>query len=203
MQDDDLDDDDGVDAAEDDEATDDEELMMPALPSRPQFARKLAVWSGAHDFVQSILVMAGGLIVSGGDSGVVRMHRVGTHGNMDEPPVSLQGHAGAVMCLDAPSSDQASTPPSSLFSGSVDHRVCKWDLSAGATRTATLEGHARSVHCLTLGYDGPSGSASDVLFTGSRDHTIKIWDLRTSARPLCNTYPHAQAFVDCPPMTHP
>jgi len=163
---------------------------MLAMPARPHFARYVASWSGAHDFVQSILVMPGGLVVSGGDSGVMRLHLVGERTEPRGMPTSLYGHTGAVMCLDAQRSGpwsldgrpaEMSYPPTALFSGSVDHHACKWDLQAGAVRTATLEGHSRSVHCLTLGYEGPYAGCADVLFTGSRDHTIKLWDLRTNA----------------------
>ena len=156
----------------------------PMPPPRPHFARKVACWTGAHDFVQSILMLAGGVVVSGGDSGFVRLHRIGEH---DEAPISLHGHSGAVMCLDAPCTDPggggaADAPASStIFSGSVDHTVGKWDIGAGGVRTATLEGHARSVHCLALGHGSGASAGDNILLTGSRDHTIKVWDLRTHA----------------------
>ena len=46
---------------------------------RPRFAKKLETWVGAHDFVQSILMLSGGQVVSGGDGGLVKVHSVGVH----------------------------------------------------------------------------------------------------------------------------
>ena len=154
---------------------------------RPHFARKVVCWHSAHDFVQSVLVIGAGagcdspLVVSGGDSGFARIHKV--NAPLEQPSISLAGHTGAVMCLDAPrgpsrgGANAPCLPTGTLFSGSVDHTAVRWDLAAGGIATAKLIGHARSVHCLTLGEGSALGS--NVLFTGSRDHTIKMWDLRT------------------------
>ena len=166
----------------------------PAGPQarRPHFERKVAEWRGCHDFVQSILLMPGGVVVSGGDSGRVVVNRLDPAGRA--PPAAdgagergatttLGHHQGAVMCLDAQRLEGgggggvASHAPSSVFSGSVDHTVAKWDLGAGGVPSACFTGHTRSVHCLALADATPHGP--NVLFTGSRDHTIKLWDLRT------------------------
>ena len=40
---------------------------------------KLETWVGAHDFVQSILMLSGSQVVSGGDGGLVKVHSVGVH----------------------------------------------------------------------------------------------------------------------------
>ena len=186
------------------------DLRERLLFRRPRFSRKLTCWSGAHDFVQSILVLPGGVVCSGGDSGSVRVHRLppsllaaggggGTAASLLLPSsgagLTLEGHSGAVMCLDAPRLEasppsassrglatigtaQPYAPPSVLFSGSVDHSVGVWDLAAGGRRVLRLDGHSRSVHCLTLG-SACSGGGGATLFTGSRDHSIKLWDLRS------------------------
>jgi len=140
---------------------------FPQARQRPHFARKIESWGGSHDFVQSILMLPGSRVVSGGDNGYVNIHRVGQRSSQQR----LEGHTGAVMCLDATSDG------TELISGSVDHSVRVWDVESGRCR-ARVAGHSRSVHCLTLGKAQPHGPP--VLFTGSRDHTIKLWDLRSS-----------------------
>jgi WD40 repeat protein len=176
---------DGADGADDD--SEDHEMLSAletttGMPPRPHFSRKVARWAGAHDFVQSILLLpaAGGasLVLSGGDSGFVRLHTLGT----PACHVSLAGHSGAVMCLDAPRGDDgcAAADVTAVYSGSVDHTIGRWDL-VRMVRSATLEGHSRSVHCLAVARGGAWAGGENVLFTGSRDHTIKVWDLRTRA----------------------
>uniref|UniRef100_A0A7S2HKM1 F-box domain-containing protein n=1 Tax=Haptolina brevifila TaxID=156173 RepID=A0A7S2HKM1_9EUKA len=175
-------DDDHYDDHGDEEMTAWQEGMRQGFPMspRPQFACKIACWCSAHDFVQSILMLPGAVVVSGGDSGFVRLHKLGSESG--QLPISLQGHSGAVMCLDAPRPEDGTSDATSstIFSGSVDHTVGKWDLCAGV-RTATLEGHTRSVHCLALAHGSGAAAGSNLLMTGSRDHTIKVWDLRTHA----------------------
>ena len=141
---------------------------------RPRFAKKLETWVGAHDFVQSILMLSGGQVVSGGDGGLVKVHSVGVHDA--HAAQHLEGHTGAVMCLDSTTADggDGSGAPH-VLSGSVDHTVRQWDVETGAC-VARFMGHSRSVHCLSVGRASPHGGA--VLFTGSRDHTIRVWDLR-------------------------
>ncbi len=139
---------------------------------RPHFSRKLDQWNGAHDFVQSILLLSDAAgacqgIVSGGDSGHITLHQCGAA----HAKLRLDAHAGAVMCLGATEGGNE------LISGSVDHTVRLWDLGAGGRCKALFTGHTRSVHCLTLGKASPFGPP--VLFTGSRDHSIRLWDMRT------------------------
>lgn len=120
--------------------------------------------------MQSVLVLRGGDVISGGDSGALHTY----HSSVSEDllaPTTLAGHKAAVMCLDAP----GKAGPR-VLSGSADHTAVVWDLAAGGARTASLLGHTRSVHCLAVGQAAPFGES--VVFTGSRDHTIKLWDLR-------------------------
>ena len=136
---------------------------------RPHFARKLERWTGTHDFVQSLLLLSNGRIVSGGDNGHINVHAIGS--DEEAPMQGFEDHTGAVMCLDTVDGER------SLVSGSVDRTMRLWDLPTG-TCTSQLVGHARSVHCLTVSKASPHGS--QMLFTGSRDHSIKLWDMRTA-----------------------
>ena len=154
-----------------------------ARTRRPHFARKLGCWHDAHDFVQSVLAMPGGLVATGGDAGYVRLDRLSSMLDEPDPPSSLAGHSEAVMCL-------ASLPHSgTLFSASVDKTVAIWDLHAHGAPIGRLTGHARSVHCLALGREG-SALGESVLFTGSRDHRIKVWDLRTPRKCMHTLHGH-------------
>eukprot|EP00316_Scyphosphaera_apsteinii_P004621 CAMPEP_0119332718 /NCGR_PEP_ID=MMETSP1333-20130426/83429_1 /TAXON_ID=418940 /ORGANISM="Scyphosphaera apsteinii, Strain RCC1455" /LENGTH=514 /DNA_ID=CAMNT_0007342605 /DNA_START=55 /DNA_END=1599 /DNA_ORIENTATION=- len=131
------------------------------------FAHKLQRWNGAHDFVQSILVLHGRKVVSGGDNACIKLHELGSTSQLRR----FDGHTGAVMCLASTASGRE------LISGSVDHSVRIWDVETGAC-SCYIRGHTRSVHCLKVGKAQPHGAS--MLFTGSRDHTIKLWDMRTS-----------------------
>jgi WD40 repeat protein len=158
---------------------------------RSPFSRQRTSWHNAHDFVQSILALPCGRVVSGGDAGLVRVHRVCVEeghatrnraGTDEDGPshalATLSGHSGAVMCLGSAPGGQAGT----VFSGSVDHTIGRWDIHAGvltARLGAEAGGHSRSVHCLTVAHATPLGEQA--LFTGSRDHTIRIWDMRSNA----------------------
>jgi len=145
----------------------DDAFFQPRLTSkRPHFVRKLATWTGHHDFIQSIIMMSDDVVVSGGDAGGVLVHRLNS-----EQISPMMRHEAAVMCLDA------SDDGTALLSGSVDHTIKLWDLHAGGKCTATFIGHSRSVHCLSLGKATPFGPS--VIFSGSRDHKIKLWDMRT------------------------
>jgi WD40 repeat protein len=88
--------------------------------------------SGTHEFVQSILTLPRGIIISGGESGALRVHRLAA--SKDERPSTMLGHTGAIMCMDAQRHAEDGTVlsrSSTLFTGSVDHHVGMYDLESG------------------------------------------------------------------------
>mmetsp|Transcript_124417 Transcript_124417/g.398445 ORF Transcript_124417/g.398445 Transcript_124417/m.398445 type:complete len:617 (-) Transcript_124417:66-1916(-) len=77
----------------------------------------------------------------------------------------LEGSKGPVTCLLGSGT--------SLFSGSVDRAVRRWDLETG-NNIAELKGHDGSVWCLEL--------IQDMLCSASEDATVICWDLESGAR---------------------
>ena len=114
---------------------------------RPRFAKKLETWVGAHDFVQSILMLSGGQVVSGGDGGLVKVHSVGVHDA--HAAQHLEGHTGAVMCLDSTTADGSGDGGGAphVLSGSVDHTVRQWDVETGACVARFSGTRARCTAC--------------------------------------------------------
>ena len=109
------------------------------------------------------LVAWGRRLISGHESGVIRVWNVATgacEGRLD-------GHSGSVYCL--------AVSGARLLSGSQDKFVKVWTMGAGAAWPCewTLAGHERSIEAVAAW----RGTA----LSGSMDGTVRAWDLATGA----------------------
>lgn len=96
---------------------------------------------------------------------------------------SLDGHVSPVTCLVGSSA--------SVFSGSVDKTVMKWDLRTRRS-VATFTGHAGPVWCLAL--------RGQRLFSAGDDAKVIVWDTDSGAR--LSTISRHEAPVRCMVEAH-
>ena len=156
-------------------------LSVERSVPRPHFARKLTCWRGHQPFVQSILLLGDGRVVSGGDTGAVVLHRI--------PPDAIRP---AACHMDDAASDSSESPELDLDHASLDHDA------SGASQPLLLHpagfsqpgasagsgwpsdgsdfGHTAAVMCLGSSYD------ESTLYSGSVDETIRAWDLGAGGR---------------------
>ena len=81
------------------------------------------------------------------------------------------GHSQTVTCL-------AVLGGHTLFSGSMDHNVCVWDVERDFVLEEVLLGHTEAVTCLAIADNNPGAknTRGKFLCSGSFDMTIRIWE---------------------------
>ncbi|KAL0612198.1 Kinesin-like protein KIF21A, partial [Plecturocebus cupreus] len=101
----------------------------------------------------------------------------------------LTGHLGPVMCLTV---DQISNGQDLIITGSKDHYIKMFDVTAGALGTVSPTHNFEPPH-----YDGIEALTiqGDNLFSGSRDNGIKKWDL--TQKDLLQQVPNAHKDWVC------
>jgi len=98
--------------------------------------------------------------------------RSGAKPQPENEPLFLEGHLGAVRCLEILRSPNAGTEGILLVSGSSDRTIRLWDPWLRDTKRAciqTLRAHEGSVNALTL--------HGQLLFSVSTDRTLRLWQM--------------------------
>jgi len=86
------------------------------------------------------------------------------------------GHTQTVTCL-------AVIDGHTLFSGSMDHTICVWDVERDFAAEQILQGHTETVSCMAISDSNPGAAELEprllkgrFLCSGSYDMTIRIWE---------------------------
>ncbi len=119
---------------------------------------------GHTSFVLVLQVLPDGTIVSGHESGTIKIWEKDTEGNYT-PTQTLKERAGSVLTLQV-------LPDGTIVSGHENNTIKIWKQDAKgcyiSTPIQTLEGHTNYVRTLQVLPDG-------TIVSGSDDSTIKIW----------------------------